>query len=180
MVKFALHCNYFNSRLPQIYDEFYHTVNNADHEKGGETFRVWPFFTIDSRSSCLVFILSWACYFSLEHRYTHHCGCVGGKRKDKLKIEVKGCNKWKIAKILAKMVRDVSREEEKIFFEGKEGEIWSSDWYIDSQNTSLQQRATVAPPWCTGPAVVVQYSRGQHGHGLAPIRGNPNITYFFI
>ena len=22
-----------NSRLPQIYEEFYHTVNNADHEK---------------------------------------------------------------------------------------------------------------------------------------------------
>ena len=23
----------FNSRLPQIYEEFYHTVSNADHEK---------------------------------------------------------------------------------------------------------------------------------------------------
>ncbi len=26
----------FCFRLPQIYDEFYHTVNNADHEKGRE------------------------------------------------------------------------------------------------------------------------------------------------
>ncbi len=26
----------FCIRLPQIYDEFYHTVNNADHEKGRE------------------------------------------------------------------------------------------------------------------------------------------------
>ena len=30
--------NQFHFRLPQIYEEFYHTVNNADHEKD---LRLW-------------------------------------------------------------------------------------------------------------------------------------------
>ena len=55
-------------RLPQIYEEFYHTVNNADHEKDlkwwSNTYGVnmpmnWPQFEVSN--SCLFIILF--CFF---------------------------------------------------------------------------------------------------------------------
>ena len=48
----------FNSRLPQIYEEFYHTVSNADHEKdlrwwsntnGVNMPMAWPQFEVSVR-----------------------------------------------------------------------------------------------------------------------------------
>lgn len=32
-VHFYLICYFLTCRLPQIYEEFYHTINNADHNK---------------------------------------------------------------------------------------------------------------------------------------------------
>ena len=56
------------SRLPQIYDEFYHTVNNADHDKdlrwwsnthGVNMPMAWPQFEVGSvLALCMSFLFS--------------------------------------------------------------------------------------------------------------------------
>lgn len=61
-----LNCNFF-FRLPQIYDEFLHTVDNADHEKdlkwwsnnhGVNMAMNWPQFEVSFLSfMCLIFNL---------------------------------------------------------------------------------------------------------------------------
>ena len=53
-----------NSRLPQIYEEFYHTVNNAEHEKdlrwwsnthGVNMPMAWPQFEVGRFTLKIVF-----------------------------------------------------------------------------------------------------------------------------
>lgn len=66
-------CVSFFSRLPQIYEEFYHTVNNADHEKdlkwwsnthGVNMGMNWPFFEVNTFSLFAVLEqnIAWACF----------------------------------------------------------------------------------------------------------------------
>ena len=59
-------------RLPKIYEEFYHTVNNADHEKDlrwwSNTYGVnmpmnWPQFEVDQQPILSFFRFSNACFF---------------------------------------------------------------------------------------------------------------------
>ena len=65
-------------RLPQIYEEFYHTVNNADHEKDlkwwSNTYGVnmpmnWPQFEVKYfRKLMLYFSLSMHVFFKSKNR----------------------------------------------------------------------------------------------------------------
>lgn len=66
----------FNS-LPQIYEEFYHTINNADHEKdlrwwsnnhGVNMAMNWPLFEVCTvTKKCIV------CFFYYYHCYYDNC-----------------------------------------------------------------------------------------------------------